>query len=307
MFINHTTIMSPHENNFKPQPTVTPWSWTLQKHFFFRIYSCTAAGKKKINSKQCPRGSSAPDRAQRSGVFAQMLCRALRQMGHFIPNLPAPPEQPSLFFSCSSLFLLQDLNWLQFWQFSLHPWTSWPTRYGLLGLSAFISHPPPFFAGAFLSSSYSCPLFSENGTLPAFLSCQNPKVKQKWTHSPHPSSFLVQILPTSLLCLIHPAALDMLHLTLPLQLVIKVLAPHGGNFHLSSPVPVNSASLSLLLFLSFPSLKHHFFSRKCIRAVFSPSLQAAGLPEPPHLGAPSPAQNSHLWVTPVGTLQHHFS
>lgn len=56
--------------------------------------------RKSAQSKQCPRGSSALDKAQRSGAFTQMLYRASRHKVHFIPYLPAPPWQPSPFFSC---------------------------------------------------------------------------------------------------------------------------------------------------------------------------------------------------------------
>lgn len=59
-----------------------------------------------------------------------------------------------------------------------------------------------------------------------------------------------------------------------LKTLHKVLAPHGGNspFKLCS---VNSASLSLLPFLSFPSLRYHFFS---IRAVFTPLFAGCRTP-----------------------------
>lgn len=56
-----------------------------------------------------------------------------------------------------------------------------------------------------------------------------------------------------------------LHLALP-----KALAPHGGNFHLSNYLPMSSASLSLVPFLSFPSLRYHFFQQKVHQSCFHP-------------------------------------
>lgn len=71
-----------------------------------------------------------------------------------------------------------------------------------------------------------------------------------------------------------------------LKTLHKVLAPHGGNspFKLCS---VNSASLSLLPFLSFPSLRYHFFS---IRAVFTPLFAGCRTP----------------WASTSCSTEHHF-
>lgn len=134
---------SPHEDNFKPQPTVIPLNLHLLMH------SCR---QKKIKSKQtvsrrelCPRCT--PDtRSLCPGALQHHGRGNVSFLTSLLPHHSFPPFSPVFFFKLHGLFLLQDPAQLKFWLFSRHPCTSQPAGRSSPGLSVFLSYLPSFLA-----------------------------------------------------------------------------------------------------------------------------------------------------------------